>query len=726
VDSNLPISTQAFVWGLGGICQLQRIPFAPELVLRQIPPPYNLLSLQRSAQGLGINSSFRAVASADLGKLVLPCLAVLKPATNNPPSPSQGEGGGEGRSEGEGKGEVNLALIIKADDKQIVLFEPGDPNPKSLSLAEFEARYAGQVMLFSRKAQAASDKDAALLQQQTFGFKWFIPELLKHKQIWRDVLLASLAIQLMALATPLFTQVVIDKVVVHQTMNTLVVIAIGLAVFMLFTSAMSWARQYLVLHTGNRVDAVLGSQVFEHLLKLSPRYYEHRPTGVVVARVHGVETIREFVSGAAVTLILDCPFLLIFLAIMFYYSWLLSLITLTLLGAIIALSVAVVPLLRQRLNQQFLLGARNQAFLTEYIAGMETVKSLQMEPQLKSRYGDYLAAYLNSSFNTRSLSNAYNVAANALDQLLTLLILCAGAWLVMQNEGFTIGMLVAYQMFASRMSQPMLRIVGLWQEFQQAAIAVKRLGDIMNAPAEPYSLIPARAKAEQGRVEIVNLSFRYAENLPYLYTGLNIKLEPGVCMALMGPSGCGKSTLAKLLQGFYLPSDGQIKIDGHDIRHLAANELRQYFGVVPQDTILFSGTIHDNLALANPHATFEQVIAACKMAEIHDTIEHLPEGYQTQIGEHGVGLSGGQKQRVAIARALLKRPRILIFDEATSNLDLPTAEHFARTVNQLKGKVTMLFITHQLPKGLQVDEIVALGQHEKQMSVVKGEKNQDG
>ena len=716
MDSNLPISTQSFIWGLGGICQLQRIPFAPELVLRQITPPYNLLSLQRAAHGLGINSSFRAVCVADLGKLVLPCLAVLKPTVS--PSPSE--------EENKGEAQVSLALVIKTDDRQVVFFEQGDPNPISLPFAEFEARYAGQVMLFSRKEQAAADKDAVLLQQQTFGFKWFIPELLKHKQIWRDVLLASLVIQLMALATPVFTQVVIDKVVVHQTMNTLVVIGIGLGVFMVFNAAMSWARQYLVLHTGNRVDAVLGTQVFEHLLKLSPRYYEHRPTGVIVARVHGVETIREFVSGAAVTLILDCPFLLIFLAIMFYYSWLLSLITLALLTAIIVLSIAVVPLLRERLNQQFLLGARNQAFLTEYIAGMETVKSLQMEPQLKSRFGDYLAAYLNSSFNTRSLSNTYNVAANTLDQFLTLLILCAGAWLVMQNEGFTIGMLVAYQMFASRMSQPVLRIVGLWQEFQQAAIAVKRLGDIMNAPAEPYSLIPARAKTERGRVEIVNLSFRYAENLPYLYTGLNVKLEPGVCMALMGPSGCGKSTLAKLLQGFYLPSDGQIKIDGHDIRHLAANELRQYFGVVPQDTILFSGTIYDNLALANPHATFEQVVQACKMAEIHDTIEHLPEGYQTQIGEHGVGLSGGQKQRLAIARALLKRPRILIFDEATSNLDLPTAEHFARTVNQLKGKVTMLFITHQLPRGLQVDEIVALGQHEKQMSVVKGEKNQDG
>jgi subfamily B ATP-binding cassette protein HlyB/CyaB len=286
--------------------------------------------------------------------------------------------------------------------------------------------------------------------------------------------------------------------------------------------------------------------------------------------------------------------------------------------------------------------------------------------------------------------------------------LCIGAWMVMQNDGFTIGMLVAFQMFASRLSQPMLRLVGLWQEFQQAAIAVKRLGDIMNAPAEPYSLIPARAGSNQGGIEIQNLSFRYTDDRPYLFEGLNITIKPGQCVALMGPSGSGKSTVAKLLQGFYRPANGQIKIDGQDIGNLSANELRQHFGVVPQDTTLFSGTIYENLVLANPLASFQDIVKACQMAEIHQTIEQLPQGYQSEIGEHGVGLSGGQKQRIAIARALLKRPKVLIFDEATSNLDVETAEHFAKTVNLLRGQATLLFITHQVPKGLKLDEIVNL------------------
>src|SRR6185503_19270535 len=255
--------------------------------------------------------------------------------------------------------------------------------------------------------------------------------------------------------------------------------------------------------------------------------------------------------------------------------------------------------------------------------------------------------------------------------------------------------------------QPMLHLVGLWQQFQQADIAVKRLGDVMNAPPEPYSLVPARGAGQgEGRIEIRNLSFRYADNLPYLYREFDLAIESGQCIALMGPSGCGKSTLAKLMQGFYQPGDGSILMDGRDIRHMSANELRQHFGVVPQETVLFSGTICDNLALANPLAPFEQIVQACKLAEIHEAIEQLPNGYQTEVGEHGAGLSGGQKQRIAIARALLKRPRILIFDEATASLDPATAEQFARTINQFRGRVTMLFIAHQLPKGLQVDSVV--------------------
>ncbi|MEK7437773.1 MAG: peptidase domain-containing ABC transporter [Pseudomonadota bacterium] len=706
---DMPLASVHFVWALGAISRLKRIPFAAELLTQQFPPPHSAATLLEAAAALGLVAQRQARATNEIPSLPLPCVAVLKPAGDE----CAGDGAAHsGQNQGENKPTHALAIVVKADGESIVMLEPGAASGIRLAAADFDKRYAGELILFAPQSKPLADADAAAGRKESFGFSWFIPELLKHKRIWRDVLLASLAIQLIALATPLFTQVILDKVVVHQALNTLTVIGIALAMFLVFNAGMSWIRQYLVLHTGTRVDAVLGTQVFDHLLKLPPRYYDYRPTGVVVARLHGVETIREFVSGAAVTLLLDLPFLLIFLAVMFYYSWILSLITLAILAAIMLLSLAVVPLIRKRVNEQFLLGARNQAFVTEYIAGMETVKSLQMEPQLKGRYGDYLSSYLRASFNTRQLSNTYNAAATTLEQLLTLLILIVGASIVMKNEGFTIGMLVAFQMFAGRMSQPLLRLVGLWQEFQQSAIAVKRLGDIMNAPPEPYSIVPARDAAGAGAIEICDLSFRYGDQLPYLYRHLNAALHPGACVALMGPSGSGKSTLAKLLQGFYLPTEGQIRIDGRDIRYLAANELRNYFGVVPQETVLFSGSIYDNLIIANPNASFDQMIQACRWAEIHDTVEQLPEGYQTQIGEHGAGLSGGQKQRLAIARALLKRPRILIFDEAASNLDRPTAEQFARTINQLKGKVTLLYITHQLPQGLEVDEVVALGRDE--------------
>ena len=470
---------------------------------------------------------------------------------------------------------------------------------------------------------------------------------------------------------------------------------------------------------------LLGSQVLRHLLRLPLPYFEQRPTGTLVARLHGVETIREFVSGAAITLILDLPFLCIFLAVMFAYSWQLSLIAVGLLGLIALMSVFIAPRFREKLNTQFMLGARNQSFLTEYVSGMATVKSLQMEPDIDKKYGDLLSQYLAAGFSTKQIGNTYNVIANGIEQAMTLSILIVGAVLVMRNEGFTVGMLVAFQMFAGRMSQPMLRLVGLWQEFQQANIAVKRLGDILDMPQEPHTLTPQREQAGQGNLAIRNLAFRYGEQLPWLYRNLDLSFKPGHLSVIMGPSGCGKSTLAKLMLGFYQPQEGQIHLDGKDIRYLAANELRSVFGVVPQETVLFSGTLYDNLVMAHPHASFDDVIAACKAVEIHEVIEALPNGYQTEIGERGTGLSGGQRQRIAIARALLKRPKILVFDEAVSNLDQQTAEHFAKTINKLKGKVTMIFITHQIPRGLQVDEVFSFGsdgQHSARVEVVGEEQ----
>ena len=386
--------------------------------------------------------------------------------------------------------DLGLVLILRADQDRVLCIEPGQQNSSLMPVADFAARFTGQVILagIEQKAEVTDDAigPADASAKPAFGFRWFVPELLKHKSIWRDVLLASLVIQLMALATPLFTQAIIDKVIVHHTMSTLTVIGIALAVFMVFTAIMTWVRQYLVIHTGNRVDAVLGTQVFSHLFKLPTRYFEQRPTGVVVARMHAIEDIREFITGAAVTLILDFPFLLIFLGIMFYYSVPLTLLSLSLLIVIVGLSFIVAPMFRARLNQQFLLGARNQAFLTEYVSGMETVKSLQMEPQLNSKYGNYMADYLQAGFKTKVLGNTYNTIANTLEQGMTLAILCVGAYLVMNRLDFSIGMLVAFQMFAGRLSQPLLRLVGLWQQFQQASISVKRLGDA--SPSMPTSL----------------------------------------------------------------------------------------------------------------------------------------------------------------------------------------------------------------------------------------------
>jgi subfamily B ATP-binding cassette protein HlyB/CyaB len=683
------LAMEDVVWAMGSFCALSRKPFDPDLLVKEFPPPYTTDSLIHAGRALGFKIKRHDCTVTALRGLHFPCLVLLN----------------SGATEAE---PIRPAILVQHEDDSFVVFTAGTNAPSTFTREELELAFCGTAFQLSALPGRVSDPDS-VSQGAAFGFRWFIPELLKHKKVWRDVLVASLVIQLLALGTPLLTQVVIDKVVVHRTESTLYVIAFGLVAFMVFSSLLSWVRQYLVVHTGNRVDAVLGAAVFQHLFKLPLRYFEHRSTGVISARLRGVENIREFVASAAVTLLLDFPFLLIFAGIMFYYSVALTLLALTIIGVIVLLSLCVAPVFRTRLNDQFLLSARNQSFTTEYIAGMETVKSLQMEPQLNARYSEYLAEYLQSGFTVRQLANTYNAVANLLEQLMGTLVLVVGAYIVMHNSQFTIGMLVAFQMFSSRLSQPMLRMVGLWQQFQQANMSVERLGDVMNAPAEPYSIVPNRLSEGKGRIEIRDLSFRYNDKLPFLYQGFNLTVNPGSVIAIMGPSGSGKSTLAKLLQAFYLPASGNIKVDGKDVHHLSANALRSYFGVVPQEIMLFSGTLYDNLLMANPHATFDQVANACRMAEIRDVIEALPDGYQTEIGERGAGLSGGQKQRLAIARALLKQPKILIFDEATSSLDAETAEHFARTINQLRGTVSMIFITHAMPKGLTVDELVHIG-----------------
>jgi len=682
LHTDTPIEAVDLLWALASLCGVHRLAFDARLLLQQYPPPLDVGALIHAGSQLGLRIAVREVAARDLRQAPLPAIAL--------------------RAEGQA---TRLALVLSADADSVLVAER-DAAPREVPLREFAARFHSGLLVATLVAQEAPP--GAGLVDRPFGLRWFLPELLRHKAVWREVLAAAFVLQLVALAVPLCTQVIIDKVVVHRSASTLTVILSALALFVVFGAALSYARQYLLLHTGNRIDAVLGMRVFEHLLRLPPRYFETRPTGTLVARLQGIETIREFLTGAAAGVLLDLPFLLVFLAIMLWYSVPLTLVALALIALLAAASLAVTPLLRRRLNEQFLLGARNQAFVTEHVAAMETVKALQMEPQAAARFGRNLADFLRASFATRRLANGYGVLASALEQTLSVAILGAGAWMVMTQEGFTIGMLVAFQMFAGRLAQPALRLAGLWQEFQQAAIAVQRLGDLMDAPAELYSLQPRRRPEACGRIEIDRVSFRYREGQPPVYENFSLTIEPGACVALTGPSGCGKSTLAKLLQGFYVPATGAVRIDGRDTRQIAANELRLNFGVVPQETRLFSGSVLDNLTAGQPHASLAEVMNACRQAEIHDDLEALPDGYRTQVGENGAGLSGGQKQRIAIARALLRRPSILIFDEATASLDRETAEAFARTVSRLRGSTTVLFIAHHVPEALAADRIARL------------------
>ncbi len=413
------------------------------------------------------------------------------------------------------------ALVLNAQEDRVAVLTRGSVSPVVVGLAELKSRYCGDALSLSPKGAEAADPDGIDLRSARFGLRWFVPELLKHKRIWRDVLSASLVLQLMGLGLPLFTQVIIDKVIVHRTSSTLIALAVAMSVFMVFTGVLTWLRQYLILHTGQRIDAVLGSHVFDRLFKLPLLYFQHRPTGVIAARFQGIENIRQFIASAAVTLVLDVPFLLIFVGIMFWYSVPLTLLVLGILALIVGVSALVAPLFRERLNEQFRRGAATQAFLTEYVAGIETVKSLQFEPQLGQKYRGLFAHYLESGFASSQLANTYNAWASTLEQLMTILVLMIGAWVVMTSTDLTVGMLVAFQMFASRISTPMLRMVGLWQQWQQTRISISRIGDIMNAPMEPYSLIPRRAGAVgAGAIEIEGLAFRYDEHLPYLYEDL--------------------------------------------------------------------------------------------------------------------------------------------------------------------------------------------------------------
>jgi subfamily B ATP-binding cassette protein HlyB/CyaB len=582
------------------------------------------------------------------------------------------------------------SAVSKTEKPSVLIHDLREDAPRTLSLDDFEQCWSGELIALTRRQGLGESL------QQTFDISWFIPSLVKYRRIFGEVLIVSFFLQIFALVTPLFFQVVMDKVLVHRGFTTLDVLAVGFFVVVVFEALLGGIRNYLFTHTTNRVDVALGSRLFNHLIGLPLAYFESRQVGQNVARVRELDTIRNFITGTALTLVIDLLFVFVFLAVMWYYSPTLTWIVLATVPFYIALSVFITPILRHRLNEKFKHGAANTAFLTESITGIGTVKSLAVEPQMHRKLEDHLASYVHAAFRSQNLSNVSSQVAGLINKLMTLGIIWWGAHLVIGGE-ITVGQLVAFNMLAGRASGPILKLVQLWQDFQQAGISIARLGDILNTPREPgFNPNRSRLPSLQGAVMLDHIRFRYRPDGPVILDDVHLQVKPGEVIGLVGRSGSGKSTITKLIQRLYIPESGRVLIDGVDLAMMDTAWLRQQIGVVLQENFLFNRTIRENIALADPAIPMERVVAAAKMAGAHEFIVELPEGYDNLVGEQGSNLSGGQRQRLAIARALLNNPRILIFDEATSALDYESERLIQDNMAAICQNRTVFIIAHRL------------------------------
>ncbi len=593
-----------------------------------------------------------------------------------------------------------FVLTQIAKDK-ILIQDPEQQRPVQMTQSELEECWSGDLILISRRA-------GLIGELKKFDFSWFIPAILKYKRLLAEVLVASFFIQLFALVTPLFFQVVIDKVLVHRGLTTLDVLAFGLLVVSLFDVILSGLRTYVFSHTTNRIDVALGADLFKHLLRLPLSYFEARRVGDTVARVRELDSIRNFITGSAVTLVIDLFFTIVFFLVMYLYSPILTYIVLATIPFYILLAFFITPILRARLHEKFNRGAENQAFLVESVNGVETIKAGAVEPQSQRRWEEQLAGYVNASFKATNLGNIANQCASFINKITVLLILWVGARLVINGE-LSVGQLVAFNMLAARVSGPILKLVQLWQDFQQAGISVQRLGDILNAKPEPaYSPGRASLPTLEAKVTFENVNFRYRLDGPEIIKNLSLHVPAGKIIGIVGRSGSGKSTLTKLIQRLYVPQSGRVLVDGVDLAMVDTVWLRRNIGVVLQENFLFNRTIRENIALSDPAIPMERVVQAAKMAGAHEFILELPEGYDNLVGEHGSNLSGGQRQRIAIARALITNPKLLIFDEATSALDYESEHIIHQNMRYICKGRTVFIIAHRLSSVRHADHIVVM------------------
>ena len=595
-----------------------------------------------------------------------------------------------------------VLLALRPDENKVLTIRPLERNPESHTYEEIQELMQDYVLVLKHKF---------LDDEVKFGFKWFFIEIFKYKKIIGQVLLGSFVVQLFGLVTPLFTQVILDKVLVNRTIATLDVLAVAFIIVAIFELMLNLSRNYIFIHTTNKIDAKLGAKLFRHLFRLYYVYFENRQVGNIVARVRELDRIREFITDKSVSVLIDAFFSTVFLAIMFVYSPKLTFISLGFLGIIAIIYVLITPELRLRLEEKFQMGAHSNSYLVESVTGVQTVKSLAIEGSMFRKWEDKLGKYLKSSFNLAIMGNFTGSICGFLQKGMTIAILYMGVMLVIENK-LTIGQLIAFQMFSGQFAAPMLRLVGLWNEFQQTLLAVDRIGDILNSPLEMQSGNAITLNNVRGDIKIDHLSFKYNIDSPMVLKNINLDIKAGEKIGFVGRSGSGKSTIAKLIQRLYYTTEGTIYIDGIDIRNINPVWLRTNIGIVLQENYLFSGTIKDNIALPRPNVPMEGIIQVSQIAGAHDFISKLPKGYDTEVGERGSSLSGGQRQRIAIARALISNPRILIFDEATSALDYESERIIRDNMAMISEGRTTIVIAHRLSTIRDCNKIVCFDEGE--------------
>lgn len=609
--------------------------------------------------------------------------------------------------------EGSYFIIARLQEEEALLLYPGESSPHLLSLEKLKEKWDGSAILLTKKGSLRGS-------DSLFSFKWFIPTVLRFKKAFIQVLLGIFVIQILGISTPIMVQVIIDKVLSHHSLSTLTVIAIGIGLVYIFELILSLAKNYLFTHTTNRIDVLLNARLFKHLFALPLRYFEARRAGETVARVQELHHIRQFLTGTPLSSLIDAFFILVYVAVLFFYSVPLTWLVLASIPCFALLSAIVTPLFKKSLDEQFQAGAETSSFLVESIQGVQTVKSFALESKFEQKWGDLQADYVKANYRTAMIASNSGAVGQFIQKAFDLLILVFGALAVIDGK-FTIGQLVAFRMLSSHISGPVLRLVQLWQEYQQASLSVTRIGDIFNSPTElrPNGLV--ELPTLEGKIVFDHVRFRYRSDASDVIKDMSFTIPAGSIVGVVGRSGSGKSTLSKLVQRLYIPEAGKISIDGLDLSLVNPEQLRRQIGIVLQENFMFNGTVRENISIHLPLATMDEVVAAAKTAGAHDFILGLPQGYDTVIGEKGLGLSGGQKQRVAIARAILGNPKILIFDEATSALDYESERIIQDNLKTICQGRTVLIIAHRLStlaeaeKILVVDEgnVVSYDSHER-------------